>query len=392
MKDCGIVKDLLPLYAEDLASEESSAFVKEHLDTCESCRAVFDALKAPVEPAESVAPLRAVRRAVKKRGWLIAGLIACLVAALLLSGFARLTKPIPVSSVREAFADDSIEPETIPIVNEQPETGKTDETDLVRQVQGFVIIADREQTRENESQSVSIVLQAPSAQPDETPKPYSEVQLFLQAPEDEPSGETGAVLYAVPSTPTDSVMTLEPEAVLAYGPQKLVLTANANVQSIAAQGINGELSVTATTTLWRQWFKTEGEPVRSEIDLSDVDAVFFEPYNNTDRETLYLRDGYEPEAGFALPRLVINYYFMIALIGTAVLFVVWLVLLLTKKRKARKVFDILLILAGGFTLAFLAAGFPATTISPLRDMMFVCVIGLLLIGAGLCGRGLLRRE
>ena len=87
-----------------------------------------------------------------------------------------------------------------------------------------------------------------------------------------------------------------------------------------------------------------------------------------------------------------NNYFMIALIGTAVLFVVWLVLLLTKKRKARKVFDILLILAGGFTLAFLAAGFPATTISPLRDLMFVCVIGLLLIGAGLCGRGLLRRE
>lgn len=397
MKDCGIVKDLLPLYAEDLASEESSAFVKEHLDTCESCRAVFDALKAPVEPAESVAPLRAVRRAVKKRGWLIAGLIACLVAALLLSGFARVTKPIPVSSVREAFADVTVEPETIPIVKEQTksadgETPSQNELDLVKQAQGFIIIMDREQARADESQSVSIILQALSAQPDETPKPYSEVQLFLQAPEGDTLEDTQYVLYSIPGTPTDGVKTLEPEALIDTAPKKLLLTANANVQGIAAQGINGELSVTATTTLWRQWFKTEGEPVRSEIDLSDVDAVFFEPYNNTDRETLYLRDGYEPEAGFALPRLVMNNYFMIALIGTAVLFVVWLVLLLTKKRAARKVFDILLILAGGFTLAFLAAGFPATTISPLRDLMFVCVIGLLLIGAGLCGRGLLRRE
>lgn len=391
MKDCGIVKDLLPLYAEDLASEESSAFVKEHLDTCESCRAVFDALKAPVEPAESVAPLRAVRRAVKKRGWLIAGLIACLVAALLLSGFARVTKPIPVSSVREAFADDSIEPETIPIVNEQPKTGKTDETDLVRQVQGFVIIADREQTRENGSQSVSIVLQAPSAQPDETPKPYNEVRFFLQVPDGEPD-EGSLYLYTLPDTQTDGEEPLKPDARLDVTPRKLLLTANPAVDSIRVEGDNRELSVTATTTLWRQWFKTEGEPVRSEIDLSDVDAVFYEPYNNTERETLYLRDGYEPEAGFALPRLVMNYYFLIALIGTAILAAVWLVLLLTKKKAARRVFDILLILAGGVTLAFLAAGFPATTISPLRDLMFVGVIAVLLIGAGLCGRGLLVKE
>ena len=55
MKDCGIVKDLLPLVAEQLASEESTAFVKEHLKTCADCRAAFDAIQAPVE-AEPAAP------------------------------------------------------------------------------------------------------------------------------------------------------------------------------------------------------------------------------------------------------------------------------------------------------------------------------------------------
>ena len=38
MKNCNIVQDLLPLYEEELLSEESVAFVNEHLDTCESCK------------------------------------------------------------------------------------------------------------------------------------------------------------------------------------------------------------------------------------------------------------------------------------------------------------------------------------------------------------------
>lgn len=45
--ECSIVRDLLPLYAEGMLSEDSAAFVKEHLDTCEECRA----LSAGEEPS-----------------------------------------------------------------------------------------------------------------------------------------------------------------------------------------------------------------------------------------------------------------------------------------------------------------------------------------------------
>lgn len=38
MKNCNIVQDLLPLYEEGLLSEESVAFVNDHLETCESCK------------------------------------------------------------------------------------------------------------------------------------------------------------------------------------------------------------------------------------------------------------------------------------------------------------------------------------------------------------------
>ena len=38
MKDeCGIVRDLLPLYVEGMASEASEQFVKEHITECSEC-------------------------------------------------------------------------------------------------------------------------------------------------------------------------------------------------------------------------------------------------------------------------------------------------------------------------------------------------------------------
>ncbi|MBQ6332961.1 MAG: zf-HC2 domain-containing protein [Clostridia bacterium] len=287
MKDCGIVKDLLPLVAEDMASEESTAFVEEHLKTCADCRAAFDAMQAPVE-AEPAAPLKTVRRAVKKRGLLIAGLIACLVAALVIGSAARVLKPFAISSKEAAI----------------------------------------ESIRYEEARGNNVL-----------------------------------------------ILVMNPA-------HNAVITVN-----------EGEVSVSVYTTLWREWlFGGKGAPNQSAIPLDGVDAVFFEPYNNTDREVLYVREGYTPEAGFALPRLVLNYYFLIAAIGTAILAIVWLVLRLCKKEKAARVLGVLLILAGSFVLAFLFAGFPATTIAPVRELTFVLVIALLLIGAGLCGRMLLRKE
>ena len=137
---------------------------------------------------------------------------------------------------------------------------------------------------------------------------------------------------------------------------------------------------------------SDGETARTQIDLSGIDAVYFEPFNNTERVALYEREGYKGEAGFALPRLVMNYYFLIALAGTILLAVVWFVLRLLKKQKASRVFGVLLLIAASGVLAFLFAGFPATTIEPLRDLIFVCIIAALIFGAGLSARALLKKE
>ena len=37
MNECKIVEDLIPLYAENLANEVSSEFVRTHEESCEAC-------------------------------------------------------------------------------------------------------------------------------------------------------------------------------------------------------------------------------------------------------------------------------------------------------------------------------------------------------------------
>ena len=44
--ECSIVKDLLPLYVEDMLSPESADYVESHLDSCKECRKELEAIRA----------------------------------------------------------------------------------------------------------------------------------------------------------------------------------------------------------------------------------------------------------------------------------------------------------------------------------------------------------
>ena len=45
---CSIVEDLMPLYIEDLLSEETKKEIELHLDECEDCKEAYDELKEDV--------------------------------------------------------------------------------------------------------------------------------------------------------------------------------------------------------------------------------------------------------------------------------------------------------------------------------------------------------
>lgn len=46
--NCEVVRDLLPLYTEELTSRETTAQVEEHLETCKDCAAYCAAIKEEV--------------------------------------------------------------------------------------------------------------------------------------------------------------------------------------------------------------------------------------------------------------------------------------------------------------------------------------------------------
>lgn len=90
--DCDIIKDLLPLYAENMVSEKSKSMVEEHLAECEDCKNTYGSM---VEPAPQITfhqnEARGFEKFVKKEkrhyGWKVAVITAAVVITIV---FVRL--------------------------------------------------------------------------------------------------------------------------------------------------------------------------------------------------------------------------------------------------------------------------------------------------------------
>ena len=94
-KDCSIVQDLLPLYAENMLREETKEYVDGHLAQCEACRTELAALKTEdVTPASvSAQPLRDLKRQLQRKRFTAVLLAVALALTLATAGFAYLTAP-----------------------------------------------------------------------------------------------------------------------------------------------------------------------------------------------------------------------------------------------------------------------------------------------------------
>ena len=47
--DCKIVQDLLPNYIENLTSEETNSYIKEHLEKCEECKKIYENMRKNIK-------------------------------------------------------------------------------------------------------------------------------------------------------------------------------------------------------------------------------------------------------------------------------------------------------------------------------------------------------
>ena len=87
---CGIIRDLLPLYIDDVCNEESKQAVHNHLLECEKCRTCYEAMKSTEgfvdkrtdhsEDSKMAISLKNVKDTINKK---IRNIVLCAVAAVL---------------------------------------------------------------------------------------------------------------------------------------------------------------------------------------------------------------------------------------------------------------------------------------------------------------------
>jgi len=103
---CSVIRDLLPLYAEDLAGEESKALVEKHLEACADCKAALEDLQEPrpVAVAEEAVPLHLMKQLMRKHTAFWCLLAACLVAAVVFALIGRMTTTQSAPYVKGVFS------------------------------------------------------------------------------------------------------------------------------------------------------------------------------------------------------------------------------------------------------------------------------------------------
>ena len=102
---CGIIKDLLPLYIDEVCNEESKQAVTEHLAECTSCQCCYEAMKMAEGGVTKVRPedvnlANSLKRVKNKLNKKIATII-CSVAAVALLGVVgyHLLFNVPIKNV-----------------------------------------------------------------------------------------------------------------------------------------------------------------------------------------------------------------------------------------------------------------------------------------------------
>jgi len=92
---CKIIQDILPLYVENIASDETREFVETHLVDCGNCRDLLNGMKDPsdIPITLSAAPLIHLKKKMFKKRMITVLVTAVVVLIATVIGFIYLTTP-----------------------------------------------------------------------------------------------------------------------------------------------------------------------------------------------------------------------------------------------------------------------------------------------------------
>lgn len=94
--ECNIIRDILPLYVENIISDETTEFVKNHIDKCVECQREYEQLKEPkvIHESVDVAPLLKLKRKIWFKRIQTITFAVILAIALVVSAFTVLSTPV----------------------------------------------------------------------------------------------------------------------------------------------------------------------------------------------------------------------------------------------------------------------------------------------------------
>lgn len=95
-QECNIIRDILPLYVEDMVCDDTADFVKEHLAKCPECQRESEQLKEPekINTNADAAPLVSLKRKLWKKKVQTICFTSLIILALAISAFAVLSTPV----------------------------------------------------------------------------------------------------------------------------------------------------------------------------------------------------------------------------------------------------------------------------------------------------------
>lgn len=91
--ECCMVRELLPLYLEELTTPETTAQIQAHLQACTACQAEKARLEQALPPREPELPVKKLRKLLNRRRRFALLLTALAVLLVAVSAFAWLTAP-----------------------------------------------------------------------------------------------------------------------------------------------------------------------------------------------------------------------------------------------------------------------------------------------------------
>ena len=122
---CNLIRDILPLYVEDMVSTDTREFVSKHLEHCEACRAELEHMQKPTDiiPNTDIVPLRRIKKELfikRLQTVILTAILACAIVTVI---FGILTSPKFFSYSDDLFNVDSGADGSITIAFDNKVTG-----------------------------------------------------------------------------------------------------------------------------------------------------------------------------------------------------------------------------------------------------------------------------